>query len=107
VIFRQEHPPGRMGLSDFTDMSGLGITIAGEPFEQQQAGGRSPPSFLPPLLLGLLLHRRRRRVLELQPVARARSASRGFGRPLLKHCPGPGAEAARWAIGIPADELVA
>ena len=32
VIFRQEHPPGRMGLSDFTDMGGLGITIAGEPF---------------------------------------------------------------------------
>jgi hypothetical protein len=32
LIFRQEHPPGRMGLSDFTDMGGLGITIAGEPF---------------------------------------------------------------------------
>jgi transposase InsO family protein len=31
VIFRQEHPPGRMGLSDFTDLGGLGITIAGEP----------------------------------------------------------------------------
>src|SRR5438552_10798818 len=31
VIFRQEHPPGRMGLSDFTDMGALGITIAGEP----------------------------------------------------------------------------
>jgi len=29
VIFRQEHPPGRMGLSDFTDMGKLGITIAG------------------------------------------------------------------------------
>jgi hypothetical protein len=26
VIFRQEHPPGRMGLSDFTDMGELGIT---------------------------------------------------------------------------------
>jgi hypothetical protein len=26
VIFRQ-HPPGRMGLSDFTDMGGLGIMI--------------------------------------------------------------------------------
>jgi transposase InsO family protein len=35
VIFRQEHPPGRMGLSDFTDMGGLGITIAGEPFEHR------------------------------------------------------------------------
>ena len=30
VIFRQEHPPGRMGLSDFTDMGALAITIAGE-----------------------------------------------------------------------------
>jgi hypothetical protein len=30
VIFRQEHPPGRMGLSDFTDLGALGITIAGE-----------------------------------------------------------------------------
>lgn len=31
VMFRQEHPPGRMGLSDFTDMNGLGVTIAGVP----------------------------------------------------------------------------
>lgn len=30
VIFRQSHPPGRQGLSDFTDMAGLGIGIAGE-----------------------------------------------------------------------------
>jgi hypothetical protein len=29
VIFRQDHPPGRLGLSDFTDMSDLGVTIAG------------------------------------------------------------------------------
>jgi len=35
VIFRQEHPPGRMGLSDFTAMCELGITIAGEPFEHR------------------------------------------------------------------------
>src|SRR5438132_2811316 len=35
VIFRQEHPPGRMGLSDFTDMGGLGITIAGEPLDHR------------------------------------------------------------------------
>jgi hypothetical protein len=34
VIFRQEHPPGRMGLSDFTDMGEVGITIAGELFAQ-------------------------------------------------------------------------
>lgn len=30
VIFPQIHTPGRMGLSDFTDMKGLGVTIAGE-----------------------------------------------------------------------------
>jgi hypothetical protein len=29
VIFPQTHLPGRLGLSDFTDMSGLGISIAG------------------------------------------------------------------------------
>ena len=29
VIFRQEHPPGRQGLSDFTDANPLGVTIAG------------------------------------------------------------------------------
>src|SRR6266851_4528050 len=28
VIFRQEHAPGRLGLSDFTDTGALGITIA-------------------------------------------------------------------------------
>ncbi len=28
VIFRQVHEPGRMGLSDFTDMVDLGVTIA-------------------------------------------------------------------------------
>jgi transposase InsO family protein len=31
VIFRQEHEPGRLGLSDFTDTSGFGITIGGHP----------------------------------------------------------------------------
>src|SRR5260370_1102503 len=35
VIFRQEHPPGRIGLSDFTDMGTLGITIAGERFDHR------------------------------------------------------------------------
>ena len=28
VMFRQEHPPGRMGLSDFTDTAELGIIVA-------------------------------------------------------------------------------
>jgi hypothetical protein len=33
VIFRQVHEPGRLGLSDFTDLSSLGITIAGQPLD--------------------------------------------------------------------------
>ena len=35
VIFRQDHPPGQQGLSDFTDMGELGIRIAGEPLEHR------------------------------------------------------------------------
>jgi hypothetical protein len=35
VIFRQQHPPGRMGLSDFTDVGDLSITIAGEPLDHR------------------------------------------------------------------------
>lgn len=31
LIFRQTQQPGRMGLSDFTEMAALGITIAGSP----------------------------------------------------------------------------
>ncbi|MBP1807783.1 hypothetical protein J2Z33_003664 [Rubellimicrobium aerolatum] len=31
VIFRQSHEPGRMGLSDFTDMAGAGVTVTGVP----------------------------------------------------------------------------
>lgn len=31
VIFRQVHEPGRLGLSDFTDMSAIGVTITGQP----------------------------------------------------------------------------
>jgi hypothetical protein len=29
LIFRQSHEPGRMGLSDFTDMADLAVTVAG------------------------------------------------------------------------------
>ncbi len=29
VVFRQVHEPGRLGLSDFTEMDGLDITVAG------------------------------------------------------------------------------
>lgn len=35
VIFRQVHEPGRVGLSDFTDMGRLGITIAGQPLNHR------------------------------------------------------------------------
>ncbi len=35
VIFRQVHEPGRMGLSDFTDMGDLGVTIAGAPLDHR------------------------------------------------------------------------
>ena len=35
VIFRQVHEPGRMGLSDFTDMADLGVTIGGEPLDHR------------------------------------------------------------------------
>ena len=35
VIFRQEHPPGRMGLSDFTDVAEFGIMIAGVVLEHR------------------------------------------------------------------------
>jgi len=35
VIFRQEHPPGRLGLSDFTEMRDRGISIAGVPLDHR------------------------------------------------------------------------
>ena len=35
VIFRQIHEPGRMGLSDFTGMAGLGVSIAGGPLDHR------------------------------------------------------------------------
>ena len=35
VMFRQVHEPGRMGQSDFTDMSDLGITVAGVPLDHR------------------------------------------------------------------------
>lgn len=42
VIFRQEHPPGRMGLSDFTDMGDLCVTIASQPLEHRLYHFRLP-----------------------------------------------------------------
>lgn len=35
VIFRQDHPPGRQGLSDFTDMGDLAVSIAGQALEHR------------------------------------------------------------------------
>jgi hypothetical protein len=35
VIFRQDHPPGRQGLSDFTAMGDLAVTIAGQVFDHR------------------------------------------------------------------------
>ena len=35
VIFRQIHEPGRSGLSDFTDMADLGVTVAGIALEHR------------------------------------------------------------------------
>ena len=35
LIFRQSHEPGRMGLSDFTDMNDLGIVVNGEPLDHR------------------------------------------------------------------------
>ena len=71
VIFRQEHPPGRMGLSDFTDMGDLGVTIAGEP-------SRSPALSLPAGLLGLRACPCRARRRELRGAGR-RPAERAVG----------------------------
>lgn len=35
VVFRQEHVPGRMGLSDFTAMAELAVTVAGQPLDHR------------------------------------------------------------------------
>ena len=35
LVFRQTHPPGQLGLSDFTDAGGLGVSVAGEPLDHR------------------------------------------------------------------------
>lgn len=35
VIFRQEHPPGQQGLSDFTDAADFGVSVAGVPLDHR------------------------------------------------------------------------
>ena len=42
VIFRQTHEPGRIGLSDFTSMNSLGVTIAGQPLDHMLYHFRLP-----------------------------------------------------------------
>ena len=42
VMFRQEHPPGRMGLSDFTDTNDLCVCVAGEPLAHRLYHFRLP-----------------------------------------------------------------
>jgi transposase InsO family protein len=44
VIFRQVHQPGRLGLSDFTDMRDLAVTIAGQPLDHRLYHFRLPYS---------------------------------------------------------------
>ena len=35
VMFRQVHAPGELGLSDFTDMGQLGVTVSGTPLSSK------------------------------------------------------------------------
>jgi len=42
VMFRQDHGPGQLGLSDFTDMNALAVTIAGERLEHRLYHFRLP-----------------------------------------------------------------
>ena len=44
VIFRQVHQPGRLGLSDFTDMREIAVTLVGQPLEHRLYHFRLPYS---------------------------------------------------------------
>ena len=63
VIFRQEHPPGRLGLSDFTDMDDHGVM-------HRRCAARSSALSLPPGLLGLGARPCRARRRELRGAGR-------------------------------------
>jgi hypothetical protein len=41
VFFAQQHPPGRLGASDFTHMEELGVTIQGQSFSAPDLSLRS------------------------------------------------------------------
>ena len=78
VMFRQVHEAGRMGLSDFTEMGDLGVTVAG-----RRAG--SPPV---PLPAGVLR-------LRARPRHPGRRELRGAGRGPAERALGAGWRAAR------------
>ena len=42
VFFTQRHRPGQMGISDFTDMGALGVSIAGQPLDHKLYHFRLP-----------------------------------------------------------------
>nr|GAJ37510.1 hypothetical 57.2 kDa protein y4jA/y4nE/Y4sE [Bradyrhizobium sp. DOA9] len=44
VIFRQTHEPGQLGLSDFTNIGELGVTIADAPLHHRLYHFRLKPS---------------------------------------------------------------
>jgi hypothetical protein len=54
VIFRQEHPPGRMGLSDFTEVADLGVTIAGRVARRRGEGQVRALPHRHPLYIGTI-----------------------------------------------------
>ena len=41
VFFAQTHHPGRLGASDFTHMTSLGVTLGGQPFDHMALSLRS------------------------------------------------------------------
>ena len=89
VIFRQKHEPGRQGLSDFTRMGPLGVTVAGHP---RRRPARAPPR-RPPVRTHPDRHapdraRRRRRGARPAHPARGRGPPTGPWTP-----PAPGAPA--------------
>ena len=99
VIFRQVQEPGRLGLSDFTDMGDLGITIAGAPLDHRlyhfrlaysrlracPCGARRRELRRPgrgPAERALVARRRAARASHRQPLRRLpQSRPRGAGRP--------------------------
>ena len=69
MIFRQEHPPGRLGLSDFTDMADLGC-------QHRRRAARSPALPLPAGLLRLRACPCRARRRELRRPGRGHCRTR-------------------------------